>query len=51
VFSAPLTRGTHRYGLAVALLLAVAVENRIDRFLSNDNRLAGFPDITVDVLP
>jgi hypothetical protein len=44
-------RGTHRYGLADSLHLGVAVEHRLDRFLSNDNRLAGFPDIPVDVLP
>jgi hypothetical protein len=44
-------RGTHRYGLADSLHLGVAVELRLDRFLSNDNRLAGFPDIPVDVLP
>ena len=48
---AAMIRGTHRYGLADSLHLAVAVECRLDRFLSNDNRLAGFPDIPVDVLP
>lgn len=44
-------RAIHSYGLADSLHLAVAVENRLDRFLTNDNRLAGFPDITVEVLP
>jgi predicted nucleic acid-binding protein len=44
-------RGTHHYGLADSLHLAVAVEYRVDRVLSNDNRLAGFPGIMVEVLP
>ena len=48
---AAMIRGIHRYGLADSLHLAVALECRLDRFLSNDNRLAGFPDIPVDVLP
>ena len=48
---AAMIRGTHRYGLADSLHLGVAVEHRLDRFLSNDNRLTGFPDIPVDVLP
>jgi uncharacterized protein len=48
---AAMIRGTHRYGLPDSLHLAVAEEYRLDRFLSNDNRLAGFPDIPVDVLP
>jgi predicted nucleic acid-binding protein len=43
--------GIHRYGLADSLHLALAVESRLDRFLSNDNRLAAFPDIPVEVLP
>jgi predicted nucleic acid-binding protein len=33
-----------------ALHLATAVEFHCDRFLTNDNRLSGFPDIQVDVL-
>ncbi len=37
--------------MADSLHLAVAVEQRVDRFLSNDRRLAGFPDVPVDVLP
>jgi uncharacterized protein len=55
---AGLIRGTHqyttnhkRYSLADSLHLACAVENRIDRFLTNDQRLAGFSDISVEVLP
>lgn len=48
---AALIRGTHRYGLADSLHLAVAVEYRCDRFLTNDQRLAAFPDILVEVLP
>lgn len=55
---AALIRGTQKYGtiskrysLADSLHLACAVEYRIDRFLTNDHRLAGFADINVDVLP
>ena len=40
-----------RYSLADALHLAVAIESGCDVFLTNDNQLAGFPDITIDVLP
>jgi predicted nucleic acid-binding protein len=47
---AALIRGTRNYGLADSLHLATAVEHRLDR-LTNDNRLAAFTDITVDVLP
>jgi predicted nucleic acid-binding protein len=48
---AALVRGTYNYGLADSLHLAVAVEHRLDRFLTNDNRLAAFPDIQVEILP
>jgi predicted nucleic acid-binding protein len=50
-------RGVHayasgkRYSVQDALHLAVAVQAGCDSFLTNDHRLAGFPDITVDVLP
>jgi uncharacterized protein len=40
-----------RYGLADALQLAAAIESGCDVFLTNDNQLAKFPDITIDVLP
>ena len=40
-----------RYGLADALHLAAAVESGCEVFLTNDNQLAGFPDITIEVLP
>jgi uncharacterized protein len=40
-----------RYALADAHHLAAAVESGCDRFLTNDHRLAGFPDVTVEVLP
>jgi hypothetical protein len=40
-----------RYGLAGALHLAAAIESGCDVFLTNDNQLANFPDITVEVLP
>lgn len=40
-----------RYGLADALHLAAAIESGCDAFLTNDNQLSGFPDITVEVLP
>jgi predicted nucleic acid-binding protein len=40
-----------RYGLADALHLAAAIESGCDVFLTNDNQLANFPDIAVEVLP
>jgi predicted nucleic acid-binding protein len=40
-----------RYGLADALHLAAAIESGCDVFLTNDNQLANFPDITVEELP
>jgi uncharacterized protein len=40
-----------RYGLADALHLAAAIELGCDAFLTNDNQLANFPDITVEELP
>lgn len=48
---AALIGATHKYGLADSLHLATAVEHRLDRFLTNDRQLAGFPDITVELLP
>jgi predicted nucleic acid-binding protein len=40
-----------RYGLADALHLAAAIESGCDVFLTNDNQLSNFPDITVEELP
>ena len=40
-----------RYGLADAIHLAAAIETGCDVFLTNDNQLANFLDITVEVLP
>jgi len=40
-----------RYGLADSLHLAAAIEFGCDVFLTNDNHLANFPDITVEELP
>ncbi|OWK42297.1 hypothetical protein FRUB_04375 [Fimbriiglobus ruber] len=40
-----------RYGLADALHLAAAIESGCDVFLTNDNQLANFQDITVEELP
>jgi predicted nucleic acid-binding protein len=40
-----------RYGLADALHLAAAIESGCDVFLTNDNQLANFADITIEVLP
>jgi len=40
-----------RYGLADALHLAAAIEFGCDVFLTNDNQLTNFPDITVEELP
>lgn len=40
-----------RYGLADALHLAAAIESGCEVFLTNDDQLANFPDITVEELP
>lgn len=40
-----------RYGLADALHLAAAIESGCEVFLTNDNQLASFPDMTIEVLP
>jgi len=48
---AALIRGTHHFGLADSLHLATAVEHRVDRFLTNDQNLAGFTDVAVELLP
>lgn len=39
-----------RYGLADALHLAAAIESGCDVFLTNDNQLASFPDIAIEIL-
>jgi predicted nucleic acid-binding protein len=44
-------RAAHNFKLADALHLATAVEYGCSRFLTNDNRLATFGDVTVEVLP
>jgi predicted nucleic acid-binding protein len=44
-------RAIHNYRLADALHLAAAIEGGCGLFLTNDHRLAGFPDIQVEVLP
>ena len=48
---ATVIRATHNYKLGDSLHLAAAVETGCDHFLTNDNRLASFTDITVEVLP
>lgn len=44
-------RAKHNHKLADSLHLAAAVEYGCDKFLTNDRRLDGFPDIQVEVLP
>lgn len=44
-------RAANAYRLADSLHLAAAAEAGCDRFLTNDNRLSGFADILVEVLP
>lgn len=44
-------RAQHNFKLADALHLAAAVESACDRFLTNDVRLASFPDLPVEALP
>lgn len=48
---ATLIRATHNFKLGDSLHLAAAVEGGCSRFLTNDRRLSGFPDIVVEVLP
>jgi predicted nucleic acid-binding protein len=48
---ATVIRAAHNFKLADCLHLAAAVQAGCDCFLTNDHRLAGFPEITVDVLP
>ena len=48
---AALIRARHHFGLADSLHLASAMEHRLDRFLTNDNRLAAFAEIAVEILP
>ena len=40
-----------RYSLPDAIHLAVAVESGCEMFLTNDNKLDGFSDLTVEILP
>lgn len=44
-------RATYEFKTADAIHLAAAVQDRCDVFLTNDTRLSGYPDITVEVLP
>jgi predicted nucleic acid-binding protein len=48
---AAMIRGTHNRGLADFLHLAAAAEHHFDRFLTNDQNLAGFPEVIVELLP
>jgi predicted nucleic acid-binding protein len=48
---AAVIRASYHYNLGDALNLAAAVENHCSTFLTNDARLAGFPDISVEILP
>ena len=45
------TRSAEAVRLADALHLAAAIEFGCEVFLTNDNQLANFPDITVEELP
>lgn len=40
-----------RFGLPDSLHLAAAIESGCEVFLTNDNQLASFPDIKIEVLP
>ena len=44
-------RAHYNYGLADSVHLAAAIESGCDVFLTNDNQLSSFPDITVEELP
>lgn len=47
---ATVIRAYHGFGTLDALHLAAAVEGGCQHFLTNDARLSGFPDLTVEVL-
>jgi predicted nucleic acid-binding protein len=47
---ATIIRGRYRFKTPDALHLAAAVEVGCQTFLTNDARLSGFPDLTVEVL-
>ncbi len=51
IYPAILPASPKRYGLADALRLAAAIESGCEVFLTNDNQLANFPEITIEVLP
>ena len=44
-------RAQHSFRPLDALHLAAAVENRCDRFVTNDLRLKNFSDVTIELLP
>lgn len=44
-------RARHKFKLGDSLHLAAAIEGKCDSFLTNDRRLAAFPDLSVEVLP
>jgi predicted nucleic acid-binding protein len=44
-------RARHNYEIADSLHLAAALLGGCGLFLTNDNRLSGFPDIQVEILP
>jgi predicted nucleic acid-binding protein len=44
-------RATHGFKTMDSINLAAAVEGNCYVFLTNDARLAGFPDLTVEILP
>jgi predicted nucleic acid-binding protein len=48
---ATLIRAKHRYRTPDALHLAAALESGCGVFLTNDGRLAGFPDLKIQALP
>lgn len=44
-------RATHRIRPLDALHLAAAIESQCSRFATHDQRLKGFPDIPIELLP
>jgi predicted nucleic acid-binding protein len=44
-------RAIHNYSTSDSLHLAAAVAGACDLFLTNDARLAGFPDLSIEILP